>query len=237
MKKYFPYSIVYILILGLFSCRSIYTPTTPNVPLFQNRNEFQFESSIFTNGINAKIAYSPIKHIGVLLNGQSSYSGQYEKPQYHYYSDGAIGYYLNINKNHVGEIYFGYGSGESNFGDPFNGSEYELTIAKGYYDKLYSQINWGFLSKKGNVFGASVRIADVRYTYIHTPNFGWLNGNTYSHFSAEPYFYFKLKMTKYLSIVNYFGLTLITGNHKTIRTNLLNCGTGIRLNIGQKIEK
>ena len=235
MKRVF-YLISFLLInLLLSSCwSSIYTPTTPNIPLFHNRNEFQFESSAFGNGLNLKTAYSPVNHIGLQLNGQF-YPFIGDSPGYHNYTEGAIGYYHNINNKFFLELYVGYGEGKFDFYDAFNGSDYDLTLAKGSYFKKYAQIDFGYITHREHTFGSSLRFCYLNCSYLEAPTYPWLVNNSYHNFGFEPYFYFNFRIIKNLSIVHYAGFIIINGENKTIRSNIINGGIGLRLNLGRKI--
>lgn len=134
--------IIFITItIGLSSCSSIYVPTTPNIPLFKVGGEFQIESSVLSNGLNVKSAFSPLNHIGMQLNGHYFYQIlQTSNPNYHYYIDGALGLYQNFNDKFFSEIYFGYGEGKSSFSDQFYGGEQGITIGIGDYKKLIARL-------------------------------------------------------------------------------------------------
>ncbi|MDI9341604.1 MAG: hypothetical protein QM534_13620 [Sediminibacterium sp.] len=232
-----------ILTSCLVSCRSIYTPTTPNTPLFQNKKQIQIESTAFTNGLNLKTAYTPINHLAIQLNGQ--YSQEFDQPnpnrKYHQYLEGAIGTYYCFKNNSVIELYGGYGQGASKFGDPIISNETLLVRAKGHYEKYYAQINFG--SHKlidDGLIGVCIRAGNIRYSYTDA-NFNWLINTTADHYALEPYFFINNKITKRLSFVGNFGLTMIQGLSNdpyaaTMRTSILNIGFGLRLSFGNKTE-
>jgi hypothetical protein len=233
--KTFVFLLLSILIL---SCsRSIYTPTTPNIPLIQNKYEFQFESTIATNGLNIKTAFSPLNHFSLQLNGQYTYSSKYSEPQYHEYIEGAIGSYFKPNDQLLIEMYLGYGAGASNYGDAGSFSVHRLTLAKGHYRKEYFQFNIGTpISKHRGSLGGCIRIGNVSYTY-ESSRIANLTGNTYNHLTIEPYMFLKIYAIREIGFVTYFGFTFVEGIDKTIRTNALNFGIGLNLRLGIKTEK
>jgi len=57
-------------VIILQGCASIYTPTTPNIPLFKNKNEGQVEATVFVNGLNLKTAYTPVRFLAIQINAQ-----------------------------------------------------------------------------------------------------------------------------------------------------------------------
>ncbi|NVO20704.1 MAG: hypothetical protein HXX13_13465 [Bacteroidetes bacterium] len=200
-------------------------------------HEVQAEATIASNGLNFKIAYSPLNHICLQFNGQYTYSSQYTKPQYHEYIEGAIGSYFIPNERLLLEMYLGYGSGDSNFGDAGGLSVNRLTSAKGHYQKEYLQFNIGTpISKKRALFGGCVRIGNVSYTY-ESANLSNLTGHTYNHFTVEPYLFLRTNAKRKLGFTMNAGLTLMDGIDETIRTNVLNLGIGLNYTLGRNPEK
>lgn len=236
--------IIVALLTILFSnCRSIYTPTTPNTPLFTDKKQFQFESTAFFNGLNGKLAYSPLKHFAIQVNGQ--YSKQFDQPnsniKFHQYLEGAIGFYHCFKNKSIIEFYSGYGQGASTFGAPIISNETLLIWAKGHYEKYYGQFNIG--SRKlidDGLVGFCVRVGDVRYSYTDA-NFPWLINTTADHITIEPYFYYAQEINKRLSFVGSFGITVIQGlsneaYQATMRTSLVNAGLGLRISFPKKVD-
>ena len=230
-----------VLVAVLAGCRSIYTPTTPNVPLFKEKNEFQTEVTTFLNGYNLKTAYTPIRYFAVQINGQFSQSLDKSNPDRHYhkYLEGAIGYYHCFKDNFVMECYGGYGQGKSNFGDGIISDETLLVLAKGHYEKYYIQLNFGTFKvpKKGRM-GICVRAGNVRYTYAYA-NLKPLINTTDDHYLIEPYWFMNVYMSKRFFFTATTGITIIQGlstepYQATMRTNLINIGVGFKYILGRK---
>lgn len=227
------------IILAVTGCRSIYTPTTPNVPLFKEKNECQLEATIFLNGLNIKTAYTPVNHLAFQINGQFSQS--FDKPNpdrnYHKYLEAALGYYHCFKDNFIMEWYGGYGQGKSVFGDGIISNEALLISAKGHYEKYYLQLNLGTLRLiKNGKLGISVRAGNVRYSYTDA-NLRSLINTTDDHYLIEPYYFINLKMNKRLSFTGTIGITIIQGlsnepYRATMRTNIINIGAGFRYTLG-----
>lgn len=235
--------LLYVNLLLLFvitGCRSIYTPTTPNIPLFKDENEFQTEATIFFNGLNLKMAYTPVKHIAIQVNGQYSQEFNQQNPdgQYHKYLEGAVGAYYCFNDDLVFEVYGGFGQGMSIFGDGIISNEELLTRAKGHYEKYYAQFNIGSrqLLRHGRI-GACIRVGNVHYTYTDA-NFKWLVNTTSDHYLIEPYAFINLNMGQRVAFVGNLGITIIQGlSNKpykaSMRTNIINIGVGFKVLLGK----
>ncbi len=232
-------NIFLVFALGLVGCKSIYMPTTPNVPLFQQENQSQVEFTGYFNGLNLKTAYTPVNHFALQANGH--FVQQFSQPaperQHHKYLELAAGTYHSWRNNTVIEFYTGYGQGISVFQDnnitSFNSL---LVTAKGHYKKAFAQINLGHHRVNKDMFGFCVRAAVIRYTYTDA-NIPTLINSTIDHPSIEPYFFLSRKVADHLSFIGHVGVTLIKGNVKagdepTIRTNYVNIGVGLRLSLG-----
>ena len=240
---------IYYILLGitysllLTNCSSLYIPTTPNIPLFKKGNEFQLEATASLNGVNGKSAYSPFKHFALQCNAQyviEPYVLDSIRKGHNYY-EGAGGTYFCLRNRTILEFYGGYGLGSSTYGDPLFIQEKYLQSAKGNYKKMYGQVNLGNHKWiKNGACGLSVRSGNVRYTYDYA-NFKWLNGKTIDHYFIETYMFVSKQINKRISLVGYYGFTLIQGlttqGYKaTMRTGITNTGVGFRLTIGRKEE-
>jgi hypothetical protein len=227
----------FVVITG--GCRSIYTPTTPNTPLFKRGGEFQLESTIFINGLNVKSAYTPFNHMALQINGQYSQAIGHPNPNrnYHKYLEAAVGYYYCFKDNFVMEWYGGYGQGASIFSDGIISNETLLVSAKGRYEKYYLQLNFGSrkLIPNGSL-GISVRAGNVRYSYSYA-NLKYLTNTTSDHYLVEPYYFINLKMNKRLFFAAHLGITIIQGLSNepykaTMRTSIVNLGVGFKYTLG-----
>lgn len=106
------------IVLGS-SCRSLYIPNGPNVPLMSEGDELQLGASIGTNGYAAQIAYSPYYHWAIAatgntftIRGGSGYSRNQVSFR-HIYGEAATGFYTRLGKYARLELLGGYGEGNS----------------------------------------------------------------------------------------------------------------------------
>jgi hypothetical protein len=81
--------------------------------------------------------------------------------------------------------------------------------------------------------GGSIRLANVTCVYLDAPPHVVLIDTPIKHYSLEPYFYFKDKLSCHVNMVYYFGFTFITNDDETIRTNRINLGIGLRIDLGR----
>lgn len=115
--KHFFYLSFIIISIVIQSCATAYIPNRVNSPLFEDKNEFKSDITLGRNGYDVQTAYSPIKGMGVMLNGCfSSTSKDTSNNNYHShkYAEAALGYYMPVfNNGAVFEVYAGYGMGQT----------------------------------------------------------------------------------------------------------------------------
>jgi hypothetical protein len=159
-------SIVSLIFTMVFtSCETVlYTANQPNVPLFTDNNKQQIkaEGSFGNAGIETKLAYSPVNHIGIIVNG--SFLTSNERKQY--FREVGVGGYGKMNKNVVYEVYGGYGFGTSSdtaglsgFLSGFSRSSY------GEYGRWFLQGNVGYVSEYFEG-GFAMRFSNVKFNVL-----------------------------------------------------------------------
>jgi hypothetical protein len=159
-----------IFVLLFSSCQTVlYTANQPNVPLFDDNNKQQIkaEGSFGTAGLEGKLAYSPVNHMGIIVNG--SFLTKNERKQY--FREIGIGGYGKMNKSVIYEVYGGYGYGTSSdtagitgFPSDFSRSSY------GAFNRWFLQTDIGYISE--NLEGALViRISNVKFTELRDSYF------------------------------------------------------------------
>lgn len=159
-----------IFVLLFSSCQTVlYTANQPNVPLFDDNKKQQIkaEGSFGTAGLEGKLAYSPVNHMGIIVNG--SFLTKNERKQY--FREIGIGGYGKINKSVVYEIYCGYGYGTSSdtagltgFPSDFSRSSY------GAFNRWFLQTDVGYISEI--LEGALVmRISNIKFTELRDSYF------------------------------------------------------------------
>ena len=154
-----------IIALTLSSCETVlYTANQPNVPLFDgsNKQQIKAEASYGTAGVEGKLAYSPINHLGVIING--SFLTKNQRKQY--FREIGIGGYGLMNKTFVYEVYAGYGYGTSSdtagiigFPSDFSRTSY------GAFNRWFMQANFGYISPYFEG-GIAMRFSNVKFTEL-----------------------------------------------------------------------
>ncbi|MBT8229977.1 MAG: hypothetical protein KJO50_06930 [Bacteroidia bacterium] len=143
------------------SCRTVYTPNMHNVPLFKEKDEFRG-----TFGFNDfQLAYSPISHLGLMMNAQYHNGGSYSEPfedgsARKYLIEGGIGYYRNFERSGVFELYGGGGYGGVSF-DHSSDSEFSAYNSK--LSRFFIQPSIGFTSE---FFDLSFSMRFIRLNYF-----------------------------------------------------------------------
>ncbi len=99
-------------IILLHSCASLYVPNSVNTPLLTEKNEATINVTTGMNGWDLQTAYSPFKHLGIMINTSGSpklnNSGSYHR---HAFAEGALGFTTKTGSDGVFEIYMGGGYG------------------------------------------------------------------------------------------------------------------------------
>lgn len=190
--------LLFLLILFAISCSPIYVPTSVNTPLFEEEGEVQFSAYTGTHQIQARIAYPPVNHLGLMFN--TAFNNQ--RNQYWFYNDKSthfelgVGYYSKISKNFVFETYGGYGKGTMQYSDYYD----QIDI----YDvqKIFLAPAVGFVSEYLDV-GFSLRY--LNYTSFNESE------NLNSDF-IEPCMTLKAGVDN-IKLISDFGVSLNLGNN------------------------
>ncbi|MCE1165374.1 MAG: hypothetical protein LWX07_08250 [Bacteroidetes bacterium] len=147
------------------SCYTVlYTANQPNMPLFKsdNKQQIKAEASFGTAGMEGKIAYSPVKHLGLFFNG--SFLTKNERKQY--FREVGIGGYSNIDKSIVFEMYGGYGYGTSSDTAGLVGVFSEFSRSSyGAFNRWFLQSNIGYVTNNFEG-GFAMRISNVKFTTL-----------------------------------------------------------------------
>lgn len=152
MKKIF---LVLILLL-VTGCRSALLYTTNNIPipLVEKRGETQISGQYGMNGKSFNLVASPLNNISVSIAGnyddvssKSEISDKtLEDKNSHKYMEVAFGYSDILSETFIGEIFTGYGRGESKdqyFEEYAFSSKIHENFAEGKYEKYFIQGNLG----------------------------------------------------------------------------------------------
>ena len=153
------------LTIILSSCETVlYTANQPNVPLFidNNKQQIKVEAAYGTAGVETKLAYSPINHLGIIASG--SFLNNDKRKQF--FREIGIGGYGKLDKTFIYEIYGGYGFGTSSdtagltgFWSDFNRSSY------GEFNRWFVQGNIGYVSENFEG-GFAMRFNNVKFIVL-----------------------------------------------------------------------
>jgi hypothetical protein len=116
--KYY-YIILLVISLSIFSCLSIYIPDSVNTPLFKEAGELQISGYTGTRTIQARLAYTPINHFGMIANSSYNISTilqeVYNNRSFNY--EFGLGYYTKFADYMVFETYGGIGAGSLKYSE------------------------------------------------------------------------------------------------------------------------
>lgn len=190
--------LIFFLILFTLSCSPIYVPTSINTPLFEEAGEIQFSGYTGTHQLQARVAYSPVNHIGLMFN--TAFNNQRNLDWFYndkssFYELG-LGYYKKIDNNFVFETYAGLGRGKMQYSD-FNNK-----IEKYEIQKFFLIPTFGFVSEYLDI-GFSLR-------YLNYSSFN-VSENLNSDF-IEPCITLKAGVDN-LKIISDFGISMYLGDN------------------------
>lgn len=144
----------------------MYHPVNTDIPLLEEQGDLRVDASASLSfpllaqpAVNATVSYAPLSFIGVQASGNITDGSNY-------FYKGAIGFYTPIWSS-VFETYFGYGHGHGSY---TSSETLPRSIAKGPYNILFNQLNYGWNSIGGhNVdFGFGVRTGLLRPEFDYT---------------------------------------------------------------------
>ena len=175
-----------LLVLALFShgCRTalLYTSNNLPTPLMKEERETQFSGAYGMNGVNFNLAASPLENIAISISGnfdkttkksQISKNG-YDDSYRHTYSEGAVGYYQQLDEKFITEFYVGYGRGDAsdkNYEQYFLSSTVHENFSTGKFEKYFLQTNFG--SKYNNMTaGFAIRLSYLAFYQLVKENDG-----------------------------------------------------------------
>lgn len=218
IQKYLKF-IIFALIFIVSSCSSIYVPTSINTPLFKKAGEAQLSGYIGTHQLQARIAYTPAYHFGIMFNtafNNHSYLGWVYNNKSSFYEFG-IGYYTMLNRNFVFETYGGFSKGKMQYED------YYQEIVKNDIQKIFVTPSIGFVSDNLD-FGFSLRY--LNYTCFK------MKGTLYSDF-IEPCVTMKIGLDN-IKLISEFGASMPIGNNKEIANLPVFINFGAQLSFFEK---
>ena len=157
--KFQTYLFLIFFIALLNSCASLYIPNSVNTPLFTERNEATINANVGMNGWDLQAAYSPIKHVGIMVNssGSPKLRGSNSSFHSHAFLEGALGFSSRVGEKGVIELYAGAGQGNIETRSKVivnNNAKYDQV--KGEGTRLFIQPSFGLKSSESE-FSFSLR--------------------------------------------------------------------------------
>jgi len=146
--------------LLLQGCRTalLYTSNTIPIPLLKEVRETQIAAEYGTNGVNVNVAASPMENFAFSLSSNSDnisqksdiYLDGYKDERNFKYTEGAVGYYFQLDEKYISEVYTGYGRGTASdkfYEQTFLSSTVHAKSSSGKFDKYFVQANFGSRGK------------------------------------------------------------------------------------------
>ncbi|MCX6272058.1 MAG: hypothetical protein NTU44_12725 [Bacteroidetes bacterium] len=161
--------ILFIISVLLFqSCKVAYIPSMENVPILQKKGDIEANLT----PANFQGAFSPIDHLGLMINGQSSLNTETSDGNTNYkarrqFVEGAIGYYTMVEPDKTFEIFGGAGYGSLSFHDNivYSDQKYSASMLRTFVQPSISFLN------ENIEFAFSVRFLQLKFTDIQTNNY------------------------------------------------------------------
>ncbi len=238
-----------LIVFLLASCSSLYyAPNAPNVPLFQEKNEFSAAAS-FSLGdeiksIQVQTAYAIDSMMAIQINGMYSIR---DKNFYGNYLEGAYGFFGNVSENWVLEAYFGYGVGNvyREYQTPYCSTTTKAEQGfKANFNKLFFRPSIGY-THKGFEFAFTYGLSVLSFTSVsltnpsnistqvnyacNTNNLHEVRNSTYS--LTEPAVTFRFGERRGVKFQTQFGVSKILFSKEYEPKIYANIGINIKLNM------
>lgn len=224
MRKLILLSLIVWLIQG---CTPVYHPNVVHTPLMSEAGEFSGAIHASLHGGNFHAAYSPVEHLGVMVNGQmANYNGDLTTDRLHHrFLEGGAGYYLGESFLKVG-AYGGFGAGYSMAEDEY-WSNSGVKYARGNYWRIFMQPSVGLGTDVVDLSFAP------RFAYVHYYRFTSSSGNLNDHFSSvffEPAVTFSVGY-RYAKLITQAGFSVPFAYNDPFDFQPFMWSIGIRFNI------
>ena len=231
--------VLFISILLLSSCSSIYIPSVPNTPMLTTQGEIAAGAHISLKGnFNFNSAYAVTNHFALLANGATMNNEKDKKDIKHKMIEFGAGYFdtFGPDKNRILEIYAGFGSGKSErvFRE-FDKDDFQ----ESKYDKKFIQVNYS--SKKvdnlrlfGVDFGLNYGTA-LRMSFVKTNDFfrnGMLQPNENNIF-LEPVFFTRMILSDEVQLQYTSGSNFGLKSRKFLNAGNSVFSVGVVVNLGR----
>lgn len=139
MKINFTPAFILMIVLIMKSC-ALYSPQTADIPLIHKKNDFRFDGgiSLLLPSVNSTVSYGLTHKLAAQAFGNLGSDNEY-------YYHGALGYYKNLPKNTLLEIYGGAG-----YGCGYHFKHASGESLDGNYFLPFTQVNFGKLESESS---------------------------------------------------------------------------------------
>lgn len=235
MKIFHRISLFLITVISLNSCTKMYIPPIEAPTDFTKSNDIAMGGNLIPYGVGASLAYSPIRYFFIFGDGVIAKNGGHgEKLQA--YSYGLGGYYL-FHEFHRFEVKLGYGEGNFQYVDMVNGSNDNLTSAKGNYNHYFGSIKYIYQNTRKSKHGVFFSLGNLNnhYSYVNIPVNHDLKINP-----INIGYILQFEIVPHLNLNLNLGATLPYQNWKindfNYRTDHLIMSIGLQFNLRNKTE-
>jgi hypothetical protein len=215
--------VFFSLIFICNGCATIYMPTTKIPTGFTHKNDFTLTGEISPHYFASSFAITPVEHF--YLHGEvASFNDNATNNIYSY----GLGAYKLLDSTDQIEVQVSFGKANFNYGDPIDGSDYELTSAEGNskiyscffsYSSIHPKITNSFVVNVGNI---SVHYDDCDLKY--------LIGTTQYSFHLSAFYVAKFRLANNLKAFVAPGFNYLS-NGETIRYNPVSLRFGFEIKL------
>lgn len=229
-----------LLLVLCSSCGALYIPSARNVPMFEEKGEFQATLS-YGSGLNSHLAYSPLKSIAISA-GLFYANAPTPDPNYRQHTgyEAALGFYTSGNM--LFEVFGGYGrcafSGRDSNASIF--SSFTQSRFHGNYEKFFFQPTLGFRAGKRMVIGVTPRLTHIYFReLVYTTNDNPDDPGKVSGYFFEPSVTFKIHpfdRARKFFVLGQGGLNVDLIDISEVYYNPFHVNFGIGLRLSDKLK-
>lgn len=187
---------VFLIIAGLFvSCQALYHPITHSTPHFTNGSQMEAKLSAGSAGLNLNLAYTPVKHVYVQLNGAGFPGLPVNSAHFTNSIEGGVGAYIPFKRLVIG-MAGGYGLDATTWQLRTLGGYSGYTMNEAQYDayKYFGQAYISFGRSESQWFyGCSLKLSEYHVTYAYARAEAGIFKSTPSIVSAKEFTFFMKK--------------------------------------------
>lgn len=225
---------LFILLLFLASCSTVYVPNTRNTPLFRKGGDFQ--AAVYAaSGVDAQIAYAMNDRVAIM--GNATYlSSKNSNPSFtrkNNFAELGLGLFGSSRSLRY-EVFAGYGVGQSTslgqyyfFYPQFGQKE---IVATGSYQRIFVQPSFGTNNRKANI-AFTPRLSLIEFSKFTSDSYS-VKPDEKIKLLIEPAITTKFPLIGNLDAVLQLGITISPMGETYFKYESLQASAGIQLRIG-----